>query len=220
MKPLDGFHRLSSSPDGRQPRCKSCACEVARNWYLANRTSVNDSRRHEYAEARAGGLIELSCEFCGKGFVCTARKQAGHGQRYCSRDCKGKARNAARQAAINDAKPERKCIHCGTDMPREMRANAKFCSEKCNSAAHHLKRGNGRLGPGRRREIERAYIIERDAGRCHVCGKKCRADEIHLDHLIPVAAGGAHAPENLAVACARCNLSRGARGAAQLLLMG
>jgi 5-methylcytosine-specific restriction endonuclease McrA len=99
-----------------------------------------------------------------------------------------------------------------------MYITAKFCSPECNSAAHGLKRGNGRLGPGRRREIERAYIIERDGSRCHICGKKCKPNEIHLDHLVPLADGGTHAPENIAVACASCNLSRGARGAAQLRL--
>jgi predicted nucleic acid-binding Zn ribbon protein len=142
-------------------------------------------------------------------------------KRFCSRPCKDRAKDAARQAVIEAAKPERQCIHCGADMPRSMRADARFCSEDCNSAAHNLKRGNGRLGPGRRREIERAYIIERDGSRCHLCGKKCKPEEIHLDHLIPLSRGGTHAYENVRVAHAFCNLSkRDQPRNEQLLLIG
>ena len=153
------------------------------------------------------------CEYCGE-WARTGKED----HRFCSRQCKDYAKNAAVAAETLLSKPDRHCLHCGEQMPKSKRADAKYCSAQCNSAAHHLKRGNGRLGPGRRREIERAAIIERDGSRCHVCGKKCRPDEIHLDHLVPLAAGGDHMEANLAVACARCNLSRGARGIAQLRL--
>lgn len=153
------------------------------------------------------------CAHCGE------RATAGKPATYCSRACKDRALKDRLIAERTAARPvDRRCLHCGDPIPQEMRSDAKFCSQKCNSAAHHLKRGNGRLGHGRRREIERAAIIERDGARCHVCGKKCRPEDIHLDHLVPLAAGGDHSPENLAVACARCNLSRGARGASQLRL--
>jgi 5-methylcytosine-specific restriction endonuclease McrA len=69
--------------------------------------------------------------------------------------------------------------------------------------------------------VSRAYIITRDGSRCHICGKKCRSSEIHLDHLVPISRGGTHTAANLRVACAHCNLSRGAgRIPAQLLLVG
>lgn len=171
----------------------------------------------EEARARLGAVErEIVCGHCGARFHSAFRKA-----QFCSRKCKDDAQSRARQAVIDAAKPERLCVHCGAEMPRTMRVNARFCSEICNSAAHRLKRGQGRLGPGRRREIERAYIIKRDRSRCHLCGKKCRADEIHLDHLVPLALGGSHDESNLRVACARCNTSKGARPANdQLMLVG
>jgi len=47
----------------------------------------------------------------------------------------------------------------------------------------------------------RLKILARDAGICGYCG----ADAKHVDHIIPVAAGGTDSPENLTAACARCN---------------
>lgn len=156
------------------------------------------------------------CDHCGTAFKSAFRKAM-----FCSRACKDEARKASNKQAREQAKPFRDCLHCGTLMPRIMRADAKFCSSACNSRAHHLKRGNGRIGIGRRREIERAYIIQRDRGICHLCGKLCRPNEITLDHLIPLADGGTHSSDNLSVACLSCNTRKGARAANdQLLLVG
>lgn len=141
---------------------------------------------------------------------------------YCSRACRIKVddRRALAKYHAENPKPRLCCPHCGVEF-QARKLTQRFCSEKCNSAAHHLKRGNGRLGPGRRREIERAYIIERDGGRCHLCGKVCEVAEIHLDHVVPLARGGDHSAANLRVACATCNLSKGARAVGeQLLLVG
>jgi 5-methylcytosine-specific restriction endonuclease McrA len=69
--------------------------------------------------------------------------------------------------------------------------------------------------------IDRDAIIARDGARCHFCGKRCRPSELHLDHLVPLSRGGAHAPENVAVACAACNTASGpGRLPAQLRLVG
>jgi len=63
-------------------------------------------------------------------------------------------------------------------------------------------------------------IYERDGGVCHLCGKKCNQSNWHLDHLIPLSLGGEHTKQNVAVACPRCNESKGNRGHSQLRLFG
>lgn len=69
--------------------------------------------------------------------------------------------------------------------------------------------------------VSRDYIIERDGGVCHICGKKPPRHLIELDHLVPLSKGGNHTPENLAVSCATCNRKRGpGRLPAQMLLVG
>ena len=60
----------------------------------------------------------------------------------------------------------------------------------------------------RKRAIERATM--RDCcWRCVYCGLLLEFAHATLDHVYPRAKGGAHAPGNLVVACARCNRMKG-----------
>ena len=55
-------------------------------------------------------------------------------------------------------------------------------------------------------------IIKRDGYRCTACGKTPASDptaELHVDHIIPVSAGGPSDESNLRTLCSACNLGRG-----------
>ena len=54
----------------------------------------------------------------------------------------------------------------------------------------------------------RAEVYRRDNGRCVDCGSK---ENLHYDHILPVAKGGSTVVENLQLLCQSCNLSKGAR---------
>jgi hypothetical protein len=62
----------------------------------------------------------------------------------------------------------------------------------------------------------RHLVIERAAGRCEYCGLSQLRQEatFHVDHVIPVSAGGETILENLALACVSCSLRKGARQSA------
>jgi 5-methylcytosine-specific restriction endonuclease McrA len=171
-------------------------------------------------EDKCGPPTPRSCDQCGDTLVVTARR-AAEARVFCSRTCKSKHRNARIAEELVTSKPPRRCMECGEDIPARMRADARFCSASCNKRAHNGTRA-ARTRTGRDQSyVSRAYIIERDGGRCHLCGKRPRPGEIQLDHLIPVSEGGDHTPENLRVACAFCNRSKGARACnEQLLLVG
>jgi hypothetical protein len=57
--------------------------------------------------------------------------------------------------------------------------------------------------------------------RCYLCGAHVRAGDLpttwHLDHLVPLAVGGAHSLSNLELACAVCNLAKGSLDLSTLL---
>ena len=55
----------------------------------------------------------------------------------------------------------------------------------------------------------RRMVIERDGPRCVYCGLDLVGQEIHLDHVIPEARGGATSLANLQVTCRKCNLDKG-----------
>lgn len=64
------------------------------------------------------------------------------------------------------------------------------------------------LARGFKRALKRAAM--RDCGRrCVYCARPLAADGATLDHVIPLARGGAHVPGNLVTACGRCNRLKG-----------
>lgn len=58
----------------------------------------------------------------------------------------------------------------------------------------------------------RFAVLHRDGFRCRYCGRgEPDGVKLHLDHLVPVAAGGRSEIDNLVVACQDCNLGKSAR---------
>jgi 5-methylcytosine-specific restriction endonuclease McrA len=59
----------------------------------------------------------------------------------------------------------------------------------------------------------RRAILRRAGGRCEDSGLAQAGQEaqFHVDHIVPVADGGASSLENLALACISCSLRKGAR---------
>jgi len=48
-------------------------------------------------------------------------------------------------------------------------------------------------------------------GKCHYCNKAVVGKNLHLDHVVPLSRGGAHASYNIVVACRECNSVKSAK---------
>jgi hypothetical protein len=59
--------------------------------------------------------------------------------------------------------------------------------------------------------ISREAVWERDRGICYLCEAACDPADWHLDHVVPLARGGSHVYNNVAVTHPGCNLSKGTR---------
>jgi hypothetical protein len=59
----------------------------------------------------------------------------------------------------------------------------------------------------------RQQVVERAKNHCEYCGLSQEGQEatFHVDHVVPIAAGGQTVTENLALACVSCSLRKGAR---------
>ena len=104
------------------------------------------------------------------------------------------------------------CHSCGMEFVcQQTNAPAKFCSRTCsrreNKAIRRARQKAVRISPGRRHAV-----FVRDGWMCRICGdpvnRSAQVPELDapvVDHRIPLARGGAHAPENWQTAHFYCN---------------
>lgn len=127
---------------------------------------------------------------------------------------------ASRRKNAQAVKPP--CNYCGS--PVAIRGATKCRSEACRRAYNNARAK--RYGYARRARhagvprysVNRPAIMERDGWRCGLCGGAIERalsyphpQSATLDHVIPLALGGAHAPENLQAAHLICNQVKGPR---------
>lgn len=81
------------------------------------------------------------------------------------------------------------------------------------TARRHARKVGATVEP-----VDRAEIVLRDGRTCYLCGVDCTdwtgtrlPTDLTLDHVVPLAAGGAHSPDNLRVACLNCNARKGSK---------
>ena len=83
------------------------------------------------------------------------------------------------------------------------------------AARHEENAANTRRYRARKRNAHGSHIAadvraqyDRQRGVCYWCGDKLPWRHKHVDHVVPLILGGSNGPENLVVACSRCNLSK------------
>lgn len=156
---------------------------------------------------------------------------------YCSERCAVQARP---QQDRRRPRPPTFCANCGADITHR-RLGAKTCSKACQVRRLHQAAG-GRTTAAleadqRRRAAKKGStvgrfsnreIYERDGWCCQLCHRKVRPELAYphplsksIDHIVPLAEGGSHTPENVQLAHLRCNVQKGARPVGeQLRLIG
>lgn len=65
--------------------------------------------------------------------------------------------------------------------------------------------------PGSHTADDIRLILRSQKGRCWYCQAEITADNMHIDHRVPLSRGGTNAPENLVATCPACNLSKNDR---------
>lgn len=76
-----------------------------------------------------------------------------------------------------------------------------------------VRNWNHRWKPHRRRagKVDFAAVLERDGMVCHLCGRPIDRGDLHFDHVVPLARGGAHHVDNVKPSHALCNLRKGTK---------
>ena len=230
--------------------CRCAECREAKRIEAAEwRAAYKQKHGRGYYEGRKRNrkVYERTCDFCAHDFTTKT-----HIARYCSLECA--KRDAAGWSKAKDIVPyvsapkptqapttvipsnnwytAGTCRVCGdTFVSQYMHVT---CSTQCQDTydtdrkreARHRRRA--RLRNAYRAKVTPSKVYERDGYKCHLCGKRTKADAKAphpqaptLDHIVPLAQGGTHEPSNVATACFICNSRKGDRMAGdQLLLFG
>jgi 5-methylcytosine-specific restriction endonuclease McrA len=72
------------------------------------------------------------------------------------------------------------------------------------------RRAKSRSAAGEFTQEDVAAQHERQTGKCFYCGTKLNGSW-HVDHVVPLVLGGTNHPENIVVACPKCNLAKNAK---------
>ena len=59
--------------------------------------------------------------------------------------------------------------------------------------------------------LTRKNLYFRDRNTCQYCGRRLKAKDLNIDHVVPRSRGGADTWENLVCACVACNIRKGSR---------
>ncbi len=191
-------------------------------------------REHAFAWRRENPILgplpataaeQRKCEVCGNPAASAHSKTCG------SEECKRtRYLEDAAAKSTRDRKP-RACKECGiVFVPEYGNKRRYFHSDEC------LQKHSKRIAKARRRARKKATAVEavdphavfnRDGWRCKLCGCRTpkrlrgttddRAPE--LDHVVPLAHGGAHSYANTQCLCRKCNQAKGASVAGQLPLV-
>ncbi|WP_374101236.1 HNH endonuclease [Curtobacterium flaccumfaciens] len=108
------------------------------------------------------------------------------------------------------------CAVCGSDFSARRR-DTKYCSSRCRFKAAYEGRRGRRAGVQRGKYTRRA-IFQRDGGVCHLCLSVVDESLVYpnpmsfsIDHIVPLARGGADEEGNVRTSHLGCNWQKGAR---------
>lgn len=208
-----GFRRHEKGGGSRSVFC-SLVCEKG---FRAERKA---NRIKRIAAERIASIREVTCQRCGALFSTQHRDKL-----YCSEACsyeaqKDYSRKRSRERFV-PVKPSiiKECAAC----LRFFLADKKrvTCSEICkeqhvkNQNIEHNIRRIFRQNGCEAEPYSRIQVLKRDKWRCGICGRKVNRkakfpadDSASIDHVIPLAKGGADAEWNVQCAHFGCNYGK------------
>lgn len=212
--PYEAFGKIANSSTGRRSACNVCRKaesksyrqrhpdkkrEGDKRYYLANMEKIK-AHRKQYRQANAEYIAEWQKVYRANNADKIAEMKRAWRKRNADwADDASKRWQAANQDLVRRYKQISKARYPNRDRDYYLANTAKF---RAASVRRRAKEAQAKQFLVTNKDIKKIMIRP-----CIYCGAKAE----HLDHVIPIAKGGLHSIGNLAPACARCNLTKGAK---------
>lgn len=118
-----------------------------------------------------------------------------------------KQRNEEKHGEAGRRRRERMGPGGWTAYCRESAARWKQQNPERVAAYHRTSRARRLRAPGSHTGADVRAQYDRQNGLCYYCGEAV-GGKYHVDHVIPLARGGSNSPDNLVIACPRCNQTK------------
>lgn len=202
------FRKNRCKSDGLDTQCKKCRSAYAKEYVKRNAAKIKEYRHNYHVEHAERDK----------------QQHAEYRKRYADSIKKDAARYRKENADVIRRWREEHADHLRHYLQEYRKAHIDQIKARLalnvDSARDHCARRRARCLGTQVETFTRAAIFRRDRGICHACHRKVDPRHWHLDHLVPLARGGEHTRQNVAVAHPECNLRRADHGPAQLRLWG
>lgn len=125
---------------------------------------------------------------------------------------KTKAERSRDKKRMAYAKKRARDISDGKIVPRKTMTEEE--RKEARATARRNRKARERAAVGKLSKGIRKYLYEAQQGKCPVCKSKLILDgakKCHIDHVVPLSAGGTNTDENVQLLCFECNVSKGAK---------
>lgn len=215
--------RCGASTEHRGPQAKYCSIRCKLDNDHEQQTRRLRKKRLRDSKSIPGQLIVCKHPNCQVSFI------KKHKQLYCSKKCAIDYNWRMRSPNGFDDRCAvyfKLCCDCGALITRKARGGMVLCQpcrkvrlRAIDARKNHKRRAAGRV------EVSIRDLVKRDGERCYLCHRKLDLTlpgtakwGATIDHILPVSFGGTNEANNLALAHRHCNVARGNRKPAQMLL--
>lgn len=205
-KPLSGFTRDRQKRDGLHSSCRACRTP----WKSS--PAALEHRRAYFRDYRQAHLEEYRTR--------AAARRIKDPQRLLNVERASRARHIEERRIANrlyyvQHKAERNAYAAEWRRLNHDRladaAKARFLLNPQRWVEDAALRRSRRRANGPVVRVDYDAILARDGLVCHICAGSVGRRDVHFDHVVPLARGGAHSADNIRVSHSLCNLRKGAR---------
>lgn len=155
-----------------------------------------------YPDARRNLGVASRCKEC---------RRAAAAEKWAADPNRARAAQQAYRAPIRDCISAYNAAYRAANQERRRAYNTAYRAANRGTPRDACELYRARRVAATIERVYRAKVWDRDGGVCYLCGLSADPNNWHLDHIVPLARGGAHAYRNVAVTHPACNLSKGTK---------